>query len=258
MIFVDSHCHLTFPPLCDGLDGVLDRARAGGVTRIVVPAYDPPSWRQIDSLVAAHAGMVFPAYGLHPWVADQPLDLDLLADYLQRDSTVALGEIGLDGKIEAPSIEAQIPVLEKQLALAQDIGLPVILHCRGAFAELEDILARFTPRLRGVFHAFTRSPELARRFLGLGLHLGIGGAVTRPRARNIRETVAAVPLEFLLLETDAPSIGLDGVDPIAAEPRHVVDIACAVAELRGTGVDHVAACTTASAANLFGLDPVGG
>ncbi len=250
---IETHCHLTFPPLCDDLAGVLDRGAAAGVQRIVVPAYDPPSWRQVQDIAAAHPGVVFPALGLHPWVADQSFDIDDLAGHLRDCKAVAVGEIGLDGMIDTPLMPVQIAVFEKQLELARDLDLPVILHCRGAFAEMAEILERFSPRLQGVLHAFTRSPELARRFLRLGLHLGIGGAVTRPRATRTRETVAAVPLEKILLETDAPSIGLDGVDPLAAEPRHVRDVALAIAALRGIDLEDVATTTTASAERLFGL-----
>ncbi len=252
-MLIDTHCHLTFPPLCDDLPAVLDRAAQAGVTRIVVPAYDPPSWGQVASLVDAHPDTISAAVGLHPWVADQPLDLDALAGLLVRPQTVALGEVGLDGKIESPTLAVQLMVLEAQLALAHDLGKPVILHCRGAFEELLTGLGRFTPRLRGVVHAWSRGPELAQRFLALGLHLGIGGAATRPRARHLRSTLAAVPLERLLLETDAPSIGLDGIAPIACEPRHVHDVAVAIARLRDEPFDRVAARTTEAARALFGL-----
>ena len=253
MTLIDTHCHLTFPPLCEDLAGVLDRATGAGVTRIVVPAYDPPSWRQVHDLASAHPGVVHPALGVHPWVADQSFDLDDLAGHLRDSKAVAVGEIGLDGQIESPAMPVQVAVLERQLELARDLDLPVILHCRGAFEELIGILERFSPRLPGVVHAFSRAPELARRFLRLGLALGIGGAVTRPRAVRARETAATVPLECLLLETDAPSIGLDGVDPIAAEPRHVRDIAASIAELRGLEPADVAQATTANARKLFGF-----
>ena len=252
-MLIDTHCHLTFPPLCDNLSAVLTRALQSSVTQIITPAYDPPSWRQVQTLATLHPGVIHPALGLHPWVADQPLDLDLLATNLRDSRAVAIGEIGLDGKVDTPAMPLQIAVLEKQLELARDLNLPVILHCRGAYAELADILERFSPRLQGVFHAFTRSPELARRFLRLGLHLGIGGAVTRPRATRTRETVAAVPLERILLETDAPSIGLDGVDPLAAEPHHVAVIATAIAVLRQEEKAVVAETTTANAVRLFNL-----
>ncbi|MBD3220647.1 hypothetical protein GF314_05350 [bacterium] len=250
---IDTHCHLTFPPLCDDLDGVLARCAADDVEQVVVPAYDPASWAAVAALDDASRVRVRAAYGLHPWAADQPLDLDALAARLADARAVAVGEIGLDGKIERPTLAEQIPVLERQLALAHDLDRPVILHVRGAFSELLDLLDRFTPRLRGVVHAWSRPVDLARRFLDLGLMLGIGGAVTRPRASGVRGTVAAVPLECLVLETDAPSIGLDGVDPAACEPRHVRTVAGAIAGLRGDPLAHVAARTTGNAARLFGI-----
>jgi len=235
------------------LPAVLDRAEQADVTKVIVPAYDPPSWDEVIALAAAHQDAIYPSLGLHPWVAGQPLDLDVLAGKLRDCSAVAVGEIGLDGKIESPSLEVQIPVLLQQLELARDLDLPVILHCRGAFEELLTMLERFSPRLPGVLHAFSRSPELARRFMKLGLHLGIGGAVTRMRARQTRATVEAVPLERLVLETDAPSIGLEGVEPIAAEPHHVRNVALAVADLRGITLEAVTTATTDNARRIFGF-----
>jgi len=248
---IDTHCHLTFPPLCENLPAVLDRASQAAVNTVVVPAYDPPSWDEVARLAADHPKTIYPSLGLHPWVADQPLDLVALDRMLRESGAVAVGEIGLDGKVESPSLEVQIPVLQQQLELARDLDLPVILHCRGAFEELLTMLERFTPRLPGVLHAFTRSPDLARRFMKMGLHLGIGGAVTRDRARQTRATVEAVPLERLLLETDAPSIGLEGVEPIAAEPHHVRNVALAVADLRGITLEAVMTATTENARRLF-------
>jgi TatD DNase family protein len=249
---VDTHCHLNFAPLADDAAAVLDRARHAGVTRVVVPAYDPATWDPIEELATAHAGAVFPALGLHPWVADHRLDLDDLAHRLRRSEAVAVGEIGLDARVDQPALTVQVAVLERQLELACDLDLPVILHCRGAFEDLAGILARFTPRLSGVLHAFARPAELAARFVGLGLHLGLGGAVTRPRAR-VRAAVAEIPVERLLLETDAPSIGLQGVPAQDAEPRHVAQVAAAVAELRGEAPAAVTAATTLAAERLFGL-----
>ncbi len=249
---IDTHCHLNFAPLGDDPAAVLQRAAHAGVDRVIVPAYDHATWEPIVALAAAHPGVVRPALGLHPWVADHPLDLDHLADHLRESGAVAVGEIGLDTKVEEPALPAQVAALEKQLELARDLDLPVILHCRGAFAELDEILRRFSPRLAGVLHAFSRPPELAEQFLRLGLHLGLGGAVTRPRAR-VRQAVGEIPLERVVLETDAPSIGLDGVESENAEPRHVAQVAAAVAELRGVGPEQVAAVTTAAAERLFGL-----
>lgn len=166
---------------------------------------------------------------------------------------VAVGEIGLDTKVDEADIERQVQVLRCQLELACDRELPVILHCRGAFPQLADEVRRFGGRLRGVVHAFSRGPELARELVELGLLLGIGGAVTRPRADRVRRAVQRVPLDRLVLETDAPSIGLDGVPAEEAEPRHVADVAAALAEVLGEPIERVAEVTTGNAEALFGV-----
>ena len=147
----------------------------------------------------------------------------------------------------------QIAALTTQLDLARDIDLPVILHCRGAFEDLASLLARYTPPLRGVLHAFSRGPELAARFAALGLHLGLGGAVTRPHAERVRRAAVGVPLDRIVLETDAPSIGLHELEAARTEPRHVRDVALALADLRGEDLTTVASVTTASASALFGI-----
>jgi TatD DNase family protein len=249
---IDTHCHLNDPPLADAVTDVLARARSTGLSRIVVPAYDLASWVPVRALAARFADMLYPALGLHPWAADQALDLADLEAGLRACGAVAVGEIGLDSKIDGPSLRVQVPVLERQLVLARELDLPVILHCRGAFGELAEILQRFDPPLRGVLHAFSRSADLADRFVRLGLHLGIGGAVTRPQAARVRSAVVAAPLERLVLETDAPAIGLHGVEAANTEPRHVREVAAAIAELRGCSLEAVAAATTCNAAALFG------
>ena len=168
-------------------------------------------------------------------------------------AVVAVGEIGLDTKVEGPDLTIQLPILRAQFELAVDLDLPVILHCRGAFEELLVEVDRFGGRLRGVLHAWSRGPDLARRFVAAGLYLGLGGAVTRPRARRVRRTVEVLPAEHFVLETDAPSIGLDGVPAAETEPGHVADIAAAVAGIRGETVATIAEVTTRNAERLFRL-----
>jgi len=252
MDLVDTHCHLTFSPLSDDLAGVLDRARAAGVRHVVVPAYDPGSWDAVARVAREHAG-VHAALGLHPWAADADLDPDDLERRLQEVGAVAIGEIGLDTKIDAPDLERQLAVLRPQLDLARRLDLPVLLHCRGAFETLAHLLAEYDPPLRGILHAFSRGPQLARRFTGLGLHLGIGGAATRTNARRLHRALARVELDSLVLETDAPSIGLADVPPEQVEPAHVADIARSVADAAGRTPGEVAAATTGAARRLLGI-----
>jgi TatD DNase family protein len=251
MHLVDTHCHLSFEPLADDLDGVLSRAAAAGVAEVVAPAYDGASWPVLQR-IARHPD-VHIALGLHPWRADEDLDLDHLEQELRSARAVAVGEIGLDSKVAGIDRDRQLAVLRAQLGLALDLDLPVILHCRGAFDELVDAIGAHAPRLRGVVHAYSRGPELARRLVGLGLHIAFGGAVTRPRAKRARRSAKVVPADRLLLETDAPSIGLDGVDPPDTEPRHVLEVATALAAVRGEDLADVARQTTSNAHALFGI-----
>jgi TatD DNase family protein len=258
MALIDTHCHLNAPPLGTDPDAVLTRAAARGVTRVIVPSYDVPSWPEVATVSTREN--VFAAYGLHPWVAQEVPPGALLADFetrlaAQLSSTphVAIGEIGLDTKVEESGLPEQLPVLEVQLALARDLDLPVILHCRGAFEELLTAVNQHGGKLQGVLHAYSRGPELAERFVAAGLHIAFGGAVTRDRARRVRKTAARLPLDKIVLETDAPSIGLDGVLPEETEPGHVRDIAAAVADLRNEPLDTIAEVTTANAVRLFNL-----
>lgn len=288
MQLIDTHCHLNHPPLSLDTDGVLARAADAGVTRVVAPAYDATSWDDLARL-GRRAG-VSAAFGLHPWLAHDlpgqvavlagrsaghPPDLApagapagpvppaaqaaalaelpaLLQARLAAGGAVAVGEIGLDTKISASGLAQQQPLLELQLALAADLDLPVILHCRGAFEELLAAVNRHGGRLRGVLHAFSRGPDLAARFVAAGLHVALGGAVTRDRAQQVRRAARTLPLDRLVLETDAPAIGLQDVTPEQTEPRHVLEVARAVAALRGESPATIAEATTASATALFG------
>jgi TatD DNase family protein len=257
MNLIDTHCHLTLSPLSEDTDAVLSRARDRSVNTIIVPAYDLQAWP--DVLSVASRPNIYPALGIHPWVADQlPPGGNLkqvLAEAIAQAETkvVAIGEIGLDTKVESPPLEIQIPVLETQLELAADLDLPVILHCRGAFSELFEAIDRHDGNIRGVIHAFTRGPELVQRFHAAGLSFGLGGGVTRENARKVRRGAKVIPLNRIVLETDAPSIGVAGVRPENTEPQHVADVAAALALLRGDELSTIAEATTENAIRLFGL-----
>jgi len=262
MRLVDTHCHLDAPPLGEDPAAVLGRAAAADVDTVIVPAYDRASWDRLRALLPLPG--VFVAFGIHPWVADDEGALRELRSWLANPTgapqpagsgtevrAVAVGEIGLDAK-EGPPLPVQVRLLRAQCRLARELDLPVILHCRGAFEELIDLLREFTPGLRGVIHAFARGPDLAARFLELGMHLAFGGAVTRD-GRRARRSAPVVPSDRILLETDAPSIGLAGVPASETEPRHVATIAASLAGLRGVPVETIAAITTANAKALFGI-----
>ena len=250
-MLIDTHCHLFMEPLVRDVPAVLSRAHQTGVTQVVVPAYDSASWAMVRNLTQ-HEG-VHSALGLHPWAAHETLDLAALRDALAATKAVAIGEIGLDFKIPEPGRSRQIHTLTAQLRLALELDLPVILHCRGAFEEMLQIIGDDSPGLRGVLHAYSRGPELAQRFVDLGLSVAFGGAITRPRAKRAQRSAAILPSETILLETDAPSIGLEGVQPEQTEPRHVAQVARMLADIRGTTLAEIASVTTRNAQQLFGI-----
>lgn len=252
MELVDTHCHLNFDPLAADIEAVLQRAKDAGVTRVVVPAYDAASWDAVSRL-ADRPGVAV-ALGQHPWSADQPFEAERLEALLVATGAVAIGEVGLDFAVRGADRRRQVDVLHSQLELARRVDLPVILHCRKAFDALIALVQEHGP-LRGVLHAYSRSADMASRLVGeLDLHVAFGGGVTRPSALHTRHAAAAVPGHRLLLETDAPSIGVEGVPPEQVEPRHVVQVASVVAGLRDESIEELAEETTRNAKVLFGLE----
>jgi len=184
-------------------------------------------------------------------LAISPAARAALAEWLARDRPAAVGECGLDFFVEGLDPEAQRRYFQRQLELAREFGLPVVLHARRAVDEVIASLRR-VGGLRGVVHSWSGSEEQARQLFGLGFHLGIGGPVTFERAQRLRRTVATMPLEFLLLETDAPD------QPDAAhrgqrnEPGRLGEVLRVVADLRGADPAVIAAATRANAERLFG------
>lgn len=251
-MLIDSHCHLTDSPLREQLSGVLGRAAGAGVSKIIVPGYNLLASRAACRLAAARPG-IYAAVGLHPaWIDDdESFDPEPFRQLARLRHPLAIGEIGLDYALVDFSESLQIEVLRKQMELARLLSLPVIIHCRRAFEPLYLILRDY-PEVNGVIHAFGGSRQLAEKLIELGYYLGVGGALTRPQARKLRELVAQVPSECLLLETDAPYLGSATVPSGESEPSHLAATAQAMAEILGTSVERVAALTTANAVRLFG------
>jgi len=250
---VDSHAHIDDASFDEDRAQVLERATQAGVRRLVVPGIDATSWPRIAALCQQHAGLA-PAFGLHPLFLAQhrPEHLEALRTWLYEGNPVALGEIGLDFYVEELDRGLQQHYFEAQLALAGEFDLPVIVHARRAVEDVVLTLRRF-PGLRGVVHSFAGSGQQAERLYDMGFLLGIGGPVTYPRAKRLRELVATMPIEHLLLETDAPDQPNAGHQGERNEPLRMLDTLTIVAELRGESREAVAAATTANACRLFRL-----
>jgi TatD DNase family protein len=248
----DSHCHLDAPEFDQDREAAILRAQAAGVRWQLIPAVDRAGWPALKALCAAHPGLR-PAYGLHPMFLDRhdPADLDELSHWLADPGTAAVGECGLDYFVPGLDPARQQRYFHRQLELAREFDLPVVLHARRA---VDDVIAalRRIGGLRGVVHSWSGSQVQAEALFAMGFCLGIGGPVTFDRAQRLRRTVATMPLDLLLLETDAPD------QPGALrrgqrnEPAFLGEVLETVASLRGVAPETVAAATAANARRLFG------
>ncbi len=251
---VDTHCHLDLSPLADDLPAVLDRALSAGVRRFVVPGVTAEAWPAIAA-VADTFEPVIPCFGLHPFHAASFSDetLTQLSRFLPQ--AAAIGEIGLDYVQPGADREQQRTAFRRQLRLAVESGLPVLIHCRRAFNDLLTILREErVGAVGGIMHAFSGSPEVARQCLQLGLLIAISGTVTYGNAVRPLAVARAVPLERLVLETDAPDMTPEPWRGQSNEPSFIVAVARAVAAIKGVELAAVAEATTRNALRLFGRE----
>lgn len=251
---VDSHVHLNLPAFALDADAVIERANQAGVSRMVLPATHAAAWLSIKNMCSEHAG-IYPAFGLHPVFLSEhaPQHVQTLSSWLDANQSVAVGEIGLDFHLEHTDKHLQREYFARQLELAVERNLPVIVHARDALEEVILTLRRYGS-LRGVVHSFSGSQQQAENLWKLGFHLGIGGPVTYERAQRLRRIVSHMPIEFLLLESDAPDQPDASHRGQRNEPARVVNILKCVAALRQQSEADVAAATTTNARRLFALD----
>jgi TatD DNase family protein len=250
----DSHVHLDDIAFADDRDAVIERAGQAGVDTMIIPAVDADSWPRIRTLCASHR-QLFAAYGLHPMYLAQhaPEHVDALSSWLDDASVVAVGEIGLDFHVAGLDHDLQRHYFTSQLELARERELPVIVHARGALEEVILTLRR-TPGLRGVVHSFSGSEQQAQQLWRMGFHIGLGGPVTYERAQRLHRIVTQMPIEYLLLESDAPDQPDASHRGQRNEPARIVDVLRSIAALRGESEASVAAATTANVRRLFDLD----
>lgn len=266
--WIDSHCHLDAPEFSADVLAVRERAHLAGVRLCVIAAVAVPHFESVRSL--AHACGDGYALGIHPLFVSQATDTNLaeldaaLLRHRDDPRLLAVGEIGLDFFVPelklSPLRERQEFFYREQLKLARQHGLPVILHVRRSADRLLKYLRELAPAegWRGIAHAFNGSQQQAEAFIGLGLKLGFGGAVTFDAARQIRQLAASLPLDALVLETDAPDMPphwlyqtaqrrAEGGAQGRNEPAELPRIAQVLAELRGISVDELALASTANA-----------
>lgn len=253
---VDSHCHLDDAAFDADRGAVLERAAAAGVRAIVLPAVGARYWPRLREVAAADKGL-HAAYGLHPMLLAEHRREHLaeLEQWLERERPVAVGECGLDFYVDGLDRNAQLEYFVAQLRLARDFELPVILHARRAVDDVLKYLRRY-PGLRGVVHSFSGSLQQAQRLFELGFRIGLGGPLTYPRAQRLRSVAAQMPVEAIVLETDAPDQPGLARRGRRNEPAFIVEVLETLAELRGGTPAELGRATADNACALFGLPAV--
>lgn len=246
-MLVDTHCHIHEPSYSLGGDDVLERARAGEVEKVICVGTNELSSRQAVEFANARDG-VFASIGVHPH--DTKEGWGEIAKIAPTDKLVAIGEIGLDYFYTHSPREMQIKALEEQLAIAVQHNLPVIFHVREAFDDFWPIFDNFQ-RIRGVLHSFTDNEANMEEGLKRGLYVGVNGISTFTKDQMQQQMFARIPLERMLLETDAPFLTPTPFRGTINEPVYIRRIAEYHAKGRGLTLEEVAAATTANASAVF-------
>lgn len=256
MRLFDTHCHLTWDETKNPAEPQLERARAAGVDRFLCVAIDVENARECAALAARHDD-VFPTVGIHPndvgCAAELPDRLDALRDLARQGGFIAIGETGLDFFRDWAEPEVQRTSLEAHLDLATELDLPFILHCRNAIDGLLPILRARGAALKGVMHCYSEGPAPIEELLDLGLHISFAGNVTYPKSTDLRDAARLVPLDRLLVETDAPFLAPQPRRGKPNEPAFVAFTLEALAQELGIDAPSLAAATHANATKLFGV-----
>jgi TatD DNase family protein len=260
-MLIDSHCHLDFPDLASERDALLVRADAAGVELMVTISTRVRRFDELRAIVEAHDN-VFCSVGTHPHHAAEEPDVtaDELVALARHPKVVAIGEAGLDYHYDNSPREAQEKGFRTHIAAARATGLPLVIHARDADADVAHILEEETARgtFSFVLHCFTGAPELARRGIALGGFVSFSGVLTFKNSGALRDVARQVPLDRLLVETDAPYLAPEPLRGRTNEPANVVHTAARLAAVREMSVDEMAQVTTENFLRLFKKVPRAG
>ena len=252
-LLIDSHVHTDDERLENRLDEVLNAARNANVVAQIVPSISTRLWPRVKTLCAEHDDL-FACYGLHPcFQAEHTLShLDELATWIAREKPVALGECGLDYFMDDANKPFQQQLFAAQLAFAREFNLPIVIHARSA---VDDVIAmiKSAGHYNGMVHSFNGSLQQATRLIDLGYKLSFGGAATFDRATKLRAMIAALPLDAILLETDAPDQPDSSHTGRLNEPAYLTDIWKSLSALREEDALAFAKATSLNAQQLFNL-----
>jgi len=252
-MLIDAHCHFDFDCFNTDREACWQRCQDQGIGALIIPGVEPAQWQRVERLCEQMPLWHF-TVGLHPvWLSGVHCKASALVEQLEAHlgakNCVGIGECGLDATIDTP-IDEQIVILEAHLHLAQKYGLPVVLHCVKAQNPLLQCLKNF-PAVFGVVHGFSGSLQTAEQFWQKGFYLGVGGVITYSRASKTRAAITGMPLDSLLLETDAPDMPLSGGQGKRNSPEYLPQVARELAALKQLTAVEVATATTANTCRLF-------
>ena len=258
MVLVDSHCHLDFPDFAEDMDGVLARAKAVGVAKMVTISTRVKRFDVVRAIAEAH-DQIYCSVGTHCHNAEEEEDvsLDDLLRLSEHPKCVAIGEAGLDYHYDLAPRDLQYIGFRRHVAAARTTGLPLVIHAREADEDMARILEEETEigAFPHLLHCFSSGPDLARRSLALGGYVSFSGILTFKKAEEVRAVAADVPLDRLLVETDAPYLAPLPHRGQRCEPAFVAETAKVLAAVKGVSVEAIAAATTANFHRLFAKVP---
>ena len=256
---IDSHCHFDFPPFKDNELFYLEKARSVGVKKLIIPSVNSSNWETVERLSHQYPELYY-ALGIHPQFLTENDEDDvkklevLLANKANKaNKCVAIGECGLDFWNQEYDKKHQMNVFKMQCKLAVKYGLPLIIHSRKSHDVVLKILREIKPLKGGVIHGFSGSTQQAEAFIKLGFFIGVGGVISYDRSMKTKRTISELPLEWLMLETDAPDMPLSGFQGTPNSPDKVSNILECLILIRKEPRETIANAVYRNANHLFGI-----
>lgn len=255
MNFIDTHTHIYDESILPEIDLILKNAIATGIDKMIMPGIDSNCINDMLLLESKYPNHCFAMMGLHPCYVKENFEteLEIVASWLGKRKFVAIGEIGLDFYWDKTFIEQQYKAFEIQMQWAIDFNTPIVIHTRNAMGETIEAVKPFVKKgLRGAFHCFSGSYESAKQIIDMGFYLGLGGVLTYKNA-SVAEAVKDIPIEYLILETDAPYLPPVPYRGKRNEPAFMIEVAKKLAEIKQLTLHEIALITSANAQSLFGI-----
>jgi TatD DNase family protein len=255
MRFIDTHAHLYSSPIKENIEGIMKNAMDNGIDTIIMPAIDSTTLEAMLEVEKTYPQNTMAMMGLHPCSVKENVkeELAIIEAQLQKRKFIAIGEIGLDYYWDKTFMTQQMEAFEIQMQWALDYKLPIAIHTRNAMGETIEAVKPFAKKgLRGIFHCFSGSKESAEQIITMGFHLGLGGVLTYKNA-GVAEAIKDIPMQWLVLETDAPYLSPVPYRGKTNEPSYMIQVAMKLAEIKNLPLHEIASITTNNAEKLFGL-----